>query len=365
MQRIHTLAAAAALAGAAVAQTNVVIPATAAKAEGDSLNAAPFAYDRARLSQYYGATVLRNLIPEGKTITEIAYRRDGRALNTTLMRHTSTPKWEIRMGRYTLNAKNPGSRFLPVGTTVNTLSTVFIKDRMNFPDLPGGIGPMAFRLRFKLDRPWVYRGDALVVDHFVYEASNPTFAYYVDAVRTSIDRGSYLKYGKECPAEKNRAATTPSNPGGELPLELLLFGARPSSPALAVIGFRKDEFAGIKLPLDLSFLGMTGCALLASMDIVLPSVTFTSGSAKLSIQLPEDNAFAGQKLYGQWIVVDPQINPSIPLTMSNGVEITTGRTVGKDAGIDGSVIYAVSNLARSSYGFLDQGIVLVTEFVWQ
>ncbi len=352
-----------ALAAASVAaQRTTVIPAEAATQEGSALSAKPFSYDRCRHSQYYGDTLLRGRLPTGARITQISYRRDGRFPSSRAFVHTSKPSWQIRMGNYTRDAKNPSSRYLSAGQATNQLTPVF-NQVVNFPTLGAGFGPMPFELHFKLARPFLFGGQALVVDHFVYETRNRFFSYYVDAVRVPVDHGSYASYGKACPATSNRAAAVPSNPGGDN-MALTLHGARPRSAAIGIIGSSRTRYASANLPFPMDIFGLKGCWLNASIDMMLFTQTLSTGSARLEFAIPEDRTFLGIRIYGQWIVVDPTISRSFPFTMSNGVAIQVGSTLGKVSGIDAAVIYGISTVARSSYGFRESGVCLVTRFTY-
>ena len=345
------------------AQKSIIVPPGTAKTEGNALSAVPFAHDRIRAAQYIGASMIRNLIPYGSQITEIAYRRDGRALNSSLLRHTTTPSWSVRMANYSLDASSPSSAYLRPGTTINTLRVV-MQRQFSFPDLPGGIGPMEFRLKFKLDRPFTYLGLGLVIEHYAYSSSNRIFSYYVDAVRKTPDAGSFVTYGKSCPAGELRASAIPSNPGGSKPLSMLLFGAKPSVPGFAIIGASKDHWGFVRLPIDLGVIGLKGCSLLAGIDLMVPIQTFTTGSANLSFKIPRDQRLLGTKLFGQWMVVDDRVSKQFPLAFSDGVDITLGKTLGASTGIDATMLYGTSFAARQSYGFPDRGLMLVTRLTW-
>jgi hypothetical protein len=75
------------------------------------------------------------------------------------------------------------------------------------------------------------------------------------------------------------------------------------------------------LPLDLSVIGMGGCSLLQSMEIVDPFVTTASTIAR-PLPLPNDYAFVGFRLYTQLLMLDPLVPAG--LTTSNGVRVRIG-----------------------------------------
>lgn len=75
------------------------------------------------------------------------------------------------------------------------------------------------------------------------------------------------------------------------------------------------------LPLDLSVIGMGGCSLLQSMEIVDPFVT-TASTIGRPLPLPNDYAFVGFPLYTQLLMLDPLVPAG--LTTSNGVRVRIG-----------------------------------------
>jgi hypothetical protein len=351
------------LAATPAATQSFVVPAEVRAVEGDGLSALPFAYDQVRCTQYLGRSLLASALPVGKQIVELAYRRDGLALPAVTLEHATRPAWEIRLGNYLADPRNPSPRYLGPGTDFDTLAAVFQR-MVQFPSLPSGAAPRPFSLRFKLDRPFVYLGASLAIDHFAFDRSQDPFDYYVDGVRRPADRGTFQAYGTSCPSADNRAYAIPSNPGGD-PLELLLLGARADALALAFIGASRSSWGSLRLPLDLSALGLNGCSLLVSPDLMVPVRTFTTGGATLRVSVPAEASLAGSKLYTQWSIADDRIHRALPLTFSNGVEITLGSSVGRVAGSEGALLYGVGTAARSDYGIVDAGFVLVTEIVYQ
>ncbi len=374
MQTFHSIALAslgllAFVSGGVKGQTKVVIPSGYQNTEGNSAELRPFAYDRIRLTQYIGINLLRNKIPFRKTITGIAYRRDGRAFTRSTFTRRTSPTWTIRMGNYFPSRSNPKEVYLRPGTgSFNTMTTVFNAKTVNFPKLgPVGFNLPPFNIRFPLDAPFPFllTGGYLAIDHFVYETRNRTSTYLVDAVRSQVDVGSATSYGTSCPVGKNRAFGVSSNPGSDFPLEFRLFGGVPNTLLIAAFGVSKTSWNGVPLPLGLDFLGLKGCKIYASEEILIPIKANTNGGAAIITKLPADKSLAGAKLYSQWISLDKRVNPSFPLSFSNGVAFRLGKSVGKQAGLDAFFTYGESNAARYRSGFVDEGITLVTEFTYK
>ena len=292
-------------------------------------------------------------------ITEIAYRRDGHAyLLLTLTR--ASGNWQVRMANYFGDARNPATLYLPPGGQLNELTSVF-NATVNWPALPSTLAPPEkFLVRFKLARPFTYLGLGLAIDHFSYASTGRSFGYAVDAVRKNLDAGKWSPYGVSCALSENRGYAIPSNPGNQRPLELVLFGGPQNSAAVGVLGGSNTKWGPLKLPFDLSPFGMTGCSVLASQDILLPTTTLSTGGAKLTFLIPKDPRLAGLRLFAQWMVIDA--TKKVPLRFSNGMDITLGTSIGNHGGPQAALLYGVGGVARSTRGFLAPGVALVTEF---
>lgn len=361
------------LSPALLAQTKtVVIPQGLTKVEGNAFEMRPFSYNRVRVAQHIGASMLKGAIAKGNTITALAWRRDGTTFpGLTMVRPprtgTSDPTWTIRMGNTTGNTSNP----LPFHARPPSgrgrgpiVRTAFTAKKVKFPNLTHTKGVLpGFVLKFPLDVPFVHNGTSLVIDHQVYESRNQTFAYFVDAHRGKVDQGSSKSYGSSCPVDVNRAYALSTNPGGGA-IELYEFDGPPKSAALCVIGISKTSFGAVQLPWDLSFLGLKGCSLLSSMEIAYPVPTNDSGRADLKLPLPPTAQHANVTFWNQWINLDKRVNPAFPLTLSNGVEVRSGSTIGNTGGINGALVYGIgqNQVVNGLYGFVDPGIVLVTQF---
>ncbi|MFQ5505035.1 MAG: hypothetical protein ACE5F1_09605 [Planctomycetota bacterium] len=372
------IVASAFLLSAADAQTvtRVVIPSSRASTEGTAMSLLPFGHDRAKLVQYLGQSLHR--IPANKTITEIAYRRDG-AFEPKLIlqrrnnRTTVNPFWAIFMGNSLVNARNPSAAYPcdvrnPRCRSSNKVSLVFQK-QVVFPALPAiTTGPGAFLIRFKLDTPFVHRGGTLAIVHYVYETRGVIYpTYLADAERGKIDSGSWKAIGVSCPSGSNRAYASSTNPGGADPLRLQLFDAPPKSIAVALLGVSKTRWGLITLPADLKTIGLSGCSLYSSVNLLVAVATLSTGSALFESKVPNDASMAGATFYGQWMTVDNRVNPAVGLAFSNGLEITLGKSLGAGAGLDASFVYGTQNAqaVNGPVGFVDRGITLVTEISYR
>ncbi|MFQ5505543.1 MAG: hypothetical protein ACE5F1_12200 [Planctomycetota bacterium] len=99
--------------------------------------------------------------------------------------------------------------------------------------------------------------------------------------------------------------------------------AKPSTAAIMTIGASDKKAFGLTLPFDLTPLGMTGCSLLASMDIMLGGTTDSVGKASTKIPVPNNQALVGSVLFNQYLVVDPGAN-NAGLVWTAGGKMTIG-----------------------------------------
>ncbi|MCB9880610.1 MAG: hypothetical protein H6832_13735 [Planctomycetes bacterium] len=359
-----------ALTSCVAAQVTTVVPAATATTEGVGFDQRPFGLERIRLTQLIPFDRLG--IAAGKKVTELAYRRDGTVLTTTALTRPATFAYSIRLGNLDttvasgvpFDPRNPTGLFLSPGSGTNSLVEYF-NAIPNWPALvTKPTGPADFDLRFKLVAPFVVQGPSgIAIDHYVYGSTNASYNYYVDIDRSSVDHGKATRFGSSCPVDDvdNRAYAIPSNPGGA-PIEASLFGAVPSTLAVLVVGASNTTWTTLPLPLRLDGLGLTGCAIHVSQDILLSMYARVTGSARALLDVPADPTLAGALVYTQWMTLDARLNPSLPFTFSGGVEIRLGTTIGSVA-TPFSILYGTRAVARQRYGLVETGLAFVTQFV--
>jgi hypothetical protein len=91
---------------------------------------------------------------------------------------------------------------------------------------------------------------------------------------------------------------------------------------LFVLGTSNTMSGGIPLPLPLAPIGMPGCTLQVSLD-VLATAPATGGVSQLGVQVPMSPALVGFTLHAQAGSLDPGANP-LGLTLSNALAVTIG-----------------------------------------
>ena len=90
-----------------------------------------------------------------------------------------------------------------------------------------------------------------------------------------------------------------------------------------MLGLSSTRWGGYDLPLDLSFLGMSGCLLLTSIDDIV-SLLPNGGRAQWDLSIPAIQSLVGLSFYQQAFVVDPAAN-LLGATVSNAGHGTMGR----------------------------------------
>jgi hypothetical protein len=129
-------------------------------------------------------------------------------------------------------------------------------------------------------------------------------------------------YGKGCPGTAGIPALAPR--GGQRPwlgdpFTLELSNVPSALAAIVWLGASRTAWGPVPLPLDLTMVGMPGCSLLASPDVLLP----VPPNGRLLLAIPSQRTLLGGAFFNQAFVLDPPVN-ALGLTASNGVAATIG-----------------------------------------
>ena len=96
----------------------------------------------------------------------------------------------------------------------------------------------------------------------------------------------------------------------------------PFGIALVGLGFSNTASGPLRLPFDLTVIGMTGCNLLAD-PVVLEVAAGVAPNAAWSFAIPNIPSALGVVLFGQGFSLDPSANP-FGFTASNAARIKIG-----------------------------------------
>lgn len=128
--------------------------------------------------------------------------------------------------------------------------------------------------------------------------SNQTWEY------TGATTGFFSTFGTACPTPNGEATISSNTPRiaqpwtltfDNLPVDLEL--------VLVVLGLSNQVWSGLPLPFDLAPIGLTGCDLLVSADLI-NVVVAVGGTATHTLAIPNQVNLVNQRLYAQGILLD-------------------------------------------------------------
>lgn len=122
--------------------------------------------------------------------------------------------------------------------------------------------------------------------------SNDTWEY------TGNTDGIFTLYGSACDLATGTPGLTGSTPNIGTTLNLDATDLGTSIGAVWVLGLSDQVFNGLPLPFDLALIGLPGCDLLTSADLIDLSLA-TGGVASYSVSLPFQTNLVGQSIYCQ------------------------------------------------------------------
>ena len=98
----------------------------------------------------------------------------------------------------------------------------------------------------------------------------------------------------------------------------------PSIASGVFLGFSSQTIGGAPLPLPLDIIGMAGCALLQSANVSgLPATQLTAGTARYTLNVPNDPGLTDASIYLQAYSLAPGQN-ALGVILSNGIAWTIG-----------------------------------------
>jgi len=150
----------------------------------------------------------------------------------------------------------------------------------------------------------------------VFLASEPRYDYYWSKWgasargRLRLFRGTPAgarTFGSACAGKLGASPRIGIRALGKRGVRIHLSGAPPSARAWLMLGLSRRTWGPAKLPLDLALVGLPGCKLYTSIELLAPATTGSQGIAKgyafvdlgLPLAAPGKEWFT---LYGQWLV---------------------------------------------------------------
>jgi len=266
----------------------------------------------------------------GKTIDSITVRRnmgDNEPLDGGLL-HLQVWLSHSRRGALAMStyfAGNRGPDQIPVFD-----NTISVPPAPAAPTTPAPwTSPYAVKITFA--KRFTYQGGPLCIEILTRPVQGQTPPWFtIDAI-VEPGGGTVVQYGDSCVPGMG---TMPAGADGHSVVVgstglFYLRGLRNTGQAFCMFGTSRSQYGTVALPVELSPLGAPGCHLHTNplafnnpAGIESP-VGGSPGLARWGLLIPPLPALAGAKIYTQWAVVDPGLNP-LNLTFSNGVELTIG-----------------------------------------
>lgn len=135
--------------------------------------------------------------------------------------------------------------------------------------------------------------------------------------------GSFTSFGAGCAGSRGTPAVRAhlgARPTAGQTFRTQIDNLPLTGPAFVFLGASSTTYGGLPLPFPLAAIGMPGCTLLVSGDVLLP-VQNVLGVGLLSVDVP--SSAAGATLYQQALVFDPGVN-ALGLTASDGARLVIG-----------------------------------------
>jgi len=238
--------------------------------------------------------------------------------------------------------------------------TLIVPPSAGSPSIPAPwSAPHALQIPFT--RQFVYHGGDLCIEILTKPVLGQTPPWFtIDAVVES-GGGAVTEFGQSCvpqmgltPAGADEGMLTVGSTA-----VFYLRGQRATGSGVCILGTSNSSFGSIALPLDLGQLGAEGCSLFTNpvahnqLTPIMELAAGAPGYARMGLLIPRLPTLAGARLYSQWIVMDPGINP-MNMTFSNGLSLTIGAPRP-----DWDVAWVESQLEQSPVGLLFNGRVPV------
>ncbi len=195
---------------------------------------------------------------------------------------------------------------------------VFESSRVVFPPQPAcAAGPAPFAAVFPFSKPFLYerKKGNLLLDILGKGTPSAWREWIADAHAQSYGTsGMTAPLGPGCKGKAGEYVHLSVSPyplklGGSLSLSFTTNLAKPGT-LLAWVGARCNRLGNTPLPLDLTFLGATGCKLYTSLEVLFVLQGSGSGYPGLSLPIPGNPALAMAQVFTQAAAYAPGANPA-------------------------------------------------------
>ena len=302
-----------------------VIPKGFNAKEGNSYVWVPTKYSPSRAQYIYS----KDALPfTSARIKGLRLRRDG--INKEII---ITHKYEIEVFMSN-NERDPAQGYTRLWSTNRGKDFTCVMKKKSIEmkaSLPPNTPPAPFSVSFVFDKPFPYKGKALLVEFVVHGRGVSSIAWYADAQTytgwTGYPKGGYRRYfGQGCPWNFYNYGEYPY-----IGYKWYHYGLsrvyKKKLLAFDIIGSNRRKFGSINLPLDLTKFGAKGCFLYTDIISIFQSYT-DPGSPEGRVDfdlgvIPNLSILVGLSYFEQQIVLDDKFN-SLGVRMSRLSECRIG-----------------------------------------
>jgi hypothetical protein len=171
-------------------------------------------------------------------------------------------------------------------------------------------------------RFWGDLGDLIVYDRHLSPAEIAQVEAWLGA---RADLAHSVTFGAGCATSVGTAAldTAPnSRPALGASFSTVSTGLASTAPAIQFFAFSDTRSGSVGLPLALDAIGMSGCSLLVSTEVVQP-IPGSGGSRTSTFGIPNDVALMRASFYLQTLTIDAGAN-AFGFALSNGLAMSIG-----------------------------------------
>ncbi|MEZ5965366.1 MAG: hypothetical protein R3F56_16150 [Planctomycetota bacterium] len=139
--------------------------------------------------------------------------------------------------------------------------------------------------------------------------------------------GSFTRFCSGCPGSGGQ---TPAHSGSGTPeignsISWNITNARGLTSGALYLGVSNTTYNGLRLPLNLAFIGMGAtCLLCVSVDVSLPFATNAAGAGSVGFAIPNDVVLLQGHLYTQPAVLDLGAGTRVPVVHGNALDTLIG-----------------------------------------
>ena len=186
---------------------------------------------------------------------------------------------------------------------------------------PTAIGPDPFRY-------WTLNGTPQPLGQNSINVAM-TLSYTAVAVYWDFQIGSWSSIGAGCVGGNGFVPTHSILQGGAQyvqgsPMTWRCVNAPASAAGILQFGFSTTNWLGFPLPLNLGFIGGTGCTIFHDFVVGENVGSTAAGVAAFTLSLPVQPVYVGTPFYSTFLFLDGLAPRSLPLTFSNAVRLTQG-----------------------------------------